>query len=805
MRRLLWFALALGLVLGIRSSYPVAAQSGEAWQVYTNTDEVNALAVNGAIIWAATSGGVVRGDTLTRESRVVTIDDGLPANQAQAILVDPATGYVWVGTLGGLARWDGASWRVWTVAQGLVADRVDGLGLDAAGRIWATTSAGASVWDGATMRPFRPTTANDGMFAAVAMYYQDVLRAPVPTSIWAIENGSIVWTTIGPGEGVHRYDGNTWTHYTTANMPELPSNLVDAVIINRDGARWFGTANGVVRWRPDGAPSRMHAGELPAGRVKSMAADASGRVWLGIYGCRITCSGGLARIDDKGTASESDDSVRVFYAQSDGLPDDNVNAIAPGADGAMWLATGGGLTRVPAADTVAAPLIAPGPPSNQINALLRDSQARLWVGTDKGLGLFQNGQWTVFNRASVGFPSEQIHAIVEAGGDIWVATGNDPGGGPVGSISRRREVDGAWVHYGVEALGETPGVVTALAVENIAGVGFRIWAGTRGTDTFPPRLFMYDTDGHWTPAWVSGRSGAFGSIRGLSAQNNRVWLATSAGLSYLAHSGNPSLLTPIETFTYENTGGGLLSNDTTAVLADRLDQIWVGTSSGVSMLAWQTLAWRRFTVGNPPNGLPNNYINGIALDNPGNFSIWFLTQDGAARFNRYTPFDWAQTITRRTGIESNNFTSMAYELYCKRWIGTSQGLQLYKYGDCNDTGATPTPFPTRTLTATVTSTPTVTLTPTDLPTLTATVTATGLIPPSVTPTPTLTATPEPTETATPTETPTPTATLAPGETPPATVTPTVTVTPTLTVEPARPFRLYLPLLMAGRKAVRPVV
>jgi ligand-binding sensor domain-containing protein len=72
-------------------------------------------------------------------------------------------GTVWAGTWGGgLARFDGKSWRNYTVTDGLPSNHVFFLRLDHTGRFWVGTSQGLALMkDG----QFKVLTTVDGLFA----------------------------------------------------------------------------------------------------------------------------------------------------------------------------------------------------------------------------------------------------------------------------------------------------------------------------------------------------------------------------------------------------------------------------------------------------------------------------------------------------------------------------------------------------------------------------------------------------------------------------------------------------------------
>ena len=83
-------------------------------------------------------------------------------NYIVALLVDH-DGNVWCGTWGGgLSRYDGQNWKVYTVAEGLPSNHVFMLHEDKAGRIFVGTSNGLSVFDG---KQFKNYSVADGLFS----------------------------------------------------------------------------------------------------------------------------------------------------------------------------------------------------------------------------------------------------------------------------------------------------------------------------------------------------------------------------------------------------------------------------------------------------------------------------------------------------------------------------------------------------------------------------------------------------------------------------------------------------------------
>ncbi len=84
-------------------------------------------------------------------------DTGLPQNTVHAI-VQGRRGYLWIGTEGGLVRFDGAQFAVMTHATtpALPSDLIDNLMEDGAGTLWISTSGGLARMRAGKVEAFGP-------------------------------------------------------------------------------------------------------------------------------------------------------------------------------------------------------------------------------------------------------------------------------------------------------------------------------------------------------------------------------------------------------------------------------------------------------------------------------------------------------------------------------------------------------------------------------------------------------------------------------------------------------------------------
>ncbi|CAN5464663.1 hypothetical protein BH10BAC4_BH10BAC4_07980 [soil metagenome] len=94
--------------------------------------------------------------------RQYTAIDGLPQSQVNAIIEDHF-GYLWIGTSGGgLARFDGREFKVYSTLDGLLNNIVTSIFIDSKQNIWIVHPRGLTRFDGLTFKKFQPALTDDG-------------------------------------------------------------------------------------------------------------------------------------------------------------------------------------------------------------------------------------------------------------------------------------------------------------------------------------------------------------------------------------------------------------------------------------------------------------------------------------------------------------------------------------------------------------------------------------------------------------------------------------------------------------------
>jgi ligand-binding sensor domain-containing protein len=294
---------------------PSPSQTQE-WIGFTSGKNIWCLAEEGQYFWVGTAGGgLVKLNKSTGDFIVYDKwNSKLPDNYVLAIAIDGG-GNKWIGTRGGLAKFDGVNWTVYNTSNsGLPNNYVYAIAIDGGGNKWiGTYRGGLAKFDGVRWTVYN--TSNSGL------PYNDV-RAIV------VDGQGNKW--IGTyGGGLAKFDGVNWTVYNTSNSG-LPSNYVRAIAIDGVGNKWIGTDGGGLA-KFDGVNWTVYNTSnsgLPSNYVRAIAIDGVGNKWIGTDG------GGLTKFD--GT------NWTVYRTSNSGLPYDYVFAIAIDGVGNKWIGTGGG-------------------------------------------------------------------------------------------------------------------------------------------------------------------------------------------------------------------------------------------------------------------------------------------------------------------------------------------------------------------------------------------------------------------------------------------------------------------------------
>ena len=137
---------------------------------------------------------------------------------------------------------------------------------------------------------------------------------------------------LGTEEGLARFDGLRFTVFDKSNTPELKSNDIYALLVDRTGNLWIGTGGGgVLRMSQGKFVAFTTQSGLSNDSVLSLGEDRDHAIWIGTEG------GGVNRLKD---------GKFTVYNSKTGLVNDSVYCILAAKDGSVWFGTGGGISQL---------------------------------------------------------------------------------------------------------------------------------------------------------------------------------------------------------------------------------------------------------------------------------------------------------------------------------------------------------------------------------------------------------------------------------------------------------------------------
>ncbi|MET0893319.1 MAG: two-component regulator propeller domain-containing protein [Pseudoxanthomonas sp.] len=543
-------------------------------------------------------------------------EDGLPQSAVTKIL-ETSDGYLWVGTQGGIARFDGVRFTVFdhTNTPALHDDFVSDLAEDSRGTLWIATANGGV------------TSFRDGVFS-----HLDSVGPRAGISLAATPDGSI-WVG-GHGGLVHVRDGGVVRIYTTSDG--LWTDLVQRLASDKEGSVWIATSGGLNRMVDGKLLAYPATGDAAARDVSDLFLDLDETLWTRTRDTRITRRS----------------RVLTQPWTIDGLPFGTVSDTLMDRDRNLWFASSGeGLLRVNGGN-VERFTAKQGLSSDQVNTLYEDRTGNLWVGTlGGGLDRFQDGAFTTY-AIEEGLAADPVQSVLQdAKGDVWVATGAGLSRIRGNRIRNFTTADGLPSNEMISLLedhaqdlwvGTGDGLVrisNGQVVETVAGpqglpryqiTGIheddrhRLWLATRGGGVL-----------RYAPGQVRSYTKADGMLDDfvfalIGGARGTVWAGTRYGLDTIQDDG---------------IGTNAARNDLSDVMIlslyyDAQKTLWIGTN-GRGLFRRRNGVLKRFTT---HQGLPDDTINNIMEDASGN--LWIGSNKGILRIGR-DDLDAVSAGTRR--------------------------------------------------------------------------------------------------------------------------------------------------------------
>jgi ligand-binding sensor domain-containing protein len=647
-----WFLVLLGLPCAAAPAAPPAAQR---WSQLTQVGFEHLRQENGVpneiatsvaedgqgFIWLGTLSGLARWDGYRAHPyrSDPKTPGALPDNVIQTLHGD-AAGRLWVGTsAAGLVRHDAQSDRFVSYAvgpEGLSHVSIRQIADDGAGGLWVATDGGLDQLDPATGRVRRwavdgSTGLSGGRVNTVLRSRQGRLYAGTPAGLFRLDPGAQRFVAVPIVAG---------------DAPELSSLTEDS-----RGRLWIGTLRrGAFVIAADGDAAQPVLDALPAPRgealdqqgVIGIAEVQPGEIWL------ATATQGIVAVD---AASRQTRRIRNVPTLPMTLSDNAVRGLHRDRSGMVWVVTNRGVSRHdPRQSALLTMYGAPqpastattddGPPRAEVSWILPTTPRRIWLGTHQsGVHIIDPTGARVAqlrpdpSQPETALPADNVLALERAGdGSVFIGTKR--------GLYRARE-DGSGVTR-VRLGQRDPGASTWSLLAD----GRTLWIGGQA-------------DGVWRLDLDTGQAAPLAPALARQLSDQRVivlaraagggiWVGTRYGLNRV----DPAAGTVQRILPEPTRPGGLAAGFITTLYTDREQRLWIGTyGGGIGILAPGATGTPSVQPLSIEQGLPDNTVNAVIEDAAG--AVWVSTDNGLARIDPKTLA--VRALRRAEGVAFNTY------------------------------------------------------------------------------------------------------------------------------------------------------
>lgn len=324
---------------------------------------------------------------------------GLPQSQVTAITQDDK-GFLWVGTLGGLAKFNGNEFVSFTTENGILNNRISCL--SAFGdEIWIGHEGGLSRIQGKTIRKWTLNkNESDINVTDIVQFNSRWIIATNGGGIYELKDNQLRKLSM-QSKGTELSSNNSSLTLTTFNEDLL--KVRDLIV--KDNVLYLGTRAGVVR------TNDLQSFKVLEG-LQNYSVSSLSKSEQGLY--VATFKNGLLRYDDRKNITTTVNAIDTVYSLRKCLPDTRGNLWLVAAEGVFRLKNDAMNLRLDQQK---------GLPMESVRCVFEDRSGTIWLGTEgKGLIRFPGEGFVYFNEQN-GLSSDLIVSVNQDNqGVYWIGT-----------------------------------------------------------------------------------------------------------------------------------------------------------------------------------------------------------------------------------------------------------------------------------------------------------------------------------------------------------------------------------------------
>ncbi len=636
----------------------------------------------------------------------ITTDGGLSTGTVNCVFKD-SKGYIWIGTVNGLNRYDGYDITVFkndrSKPSSLSGNIVTSITEDAEGDIWiGTRNNGISIfdWETETFTHFNELIGKDIELGQVRSLHftntKEILIGAEAAGVvlynfetrkikqYLAENSDLSNSTVlnivnaSPGQYWIGSLATSIDLFTVASgsfesFPYDPSyepaeNNRKVLFQGSNGILWIGTdGKGLIRYDLQTNQTRLLNTEnsaLTANIITAIFEADDGKLYIGTDGYGIN-------VLDPDTEAFS--YIKSSLLDPTSLSSDAIYQIYEDDSGVVWISTFRGGVNTYSPNRLKFDLYQqiPFEPNSlsfaSVIDVLETADGYVWIGTDGGgldrldpkTGQFQHFKHDPTNPYSMS-TNVAISMLEDSDGYLWVGT-------YAGGVNRLDRRSGRFKRFLPD-----PNDPTSINSKNVWHIiqdsEGTIWFGllNGGLDRYDPTTESFT---HFLPNNQPTSLSSNLIFTMLEDSQNNFWIGTeNAGVDLFDRAAG--------TFTnfghVDGDSTTILSNNIRTLFEDSKNQLWIGTAEGANIM---NISSKRIIKAPVNELLPNPVINGIQEDEKGN--LWISTNKGLSRYN---PDDHTIiNFSKSDGLQGNefNYTTSTKAQDGTMYFGGVKGLNAF--------------------------------------------------------------------------------------------------------------------------------
>jgi ligand-binding sensor domain-containing protein/two-component sensor histidine kinase len=573
------------------------------------------------------------------------VESGLAQSQVFAIEQDKY-GYLWIGTLGGLSRFDGTTFKNYSIENGLLSNHITSiLRLKNSNLVFAHPG-GLTIYDG---------------FSFTKHELPDSLATTRITCLTEI--GNTIWFGTD-SYGLFKLTNNVLEHLSSPlnqnlNIRDIKVFNNSILIASRIGMLQYDTNNNLRTWK-DSVFKDLSCSGIAINKVEStvwvstfgngvykMSGNkienlnlTSGIISTNIRGLFLSSSKDIWLYTKIGVTKISEDGSIINLDRNNGLAYDNIFTVIEDREKNIWFGSDGGGIFKFTGTKFQKYTVTDGLASNLVMSIIQDNDSNYWFSTyGEGITKWNNQSSTTFNLTN-GLGNNTIWSSLKtSNGELWFCSSD---GVYIFSNNQFKKID------------KKDGLVASRITAIFEDSKGRIWLGAREGVSIYDRGLIKSYD-----AW----NGSVGTSVRCFIENKQgeVVLGTANGLYVYRES----------TFRPINFEGKWCDNIIQEIKVSE-NGWWIGTSNGLHFYDGQQMFCLRLN-----DNFSSNYINFIEIVTN---QIWVGTNNGLFKIDEQdyltTKSASAVRYTRHEGFSSleTNLHASYIDLDGNLWFGTADGV-----------------------------------------------------------------------------------------------------------------------------------